>query len=192
MFLLTLDPLTCLSLLELNDGFISSSCSRSSWERDWGLRGEPPRAWQKMSFTGEDLNLGRGKLGYLCISYTLNEQGITFKGLKTAIPNLFMSVTSLYFTLSVKSISFTLVVHTCTCIWGENRAGEWVSPPHTGRWGPRRWWGSRAWPRGGRHTAPLWSEARSVSESILSHVPSVLDSMASTDLLYSLLAPWNR
>lgn len=56
---LTLDPLKSRSMLELKGGLSISSCSRSSWDRLWGLRGEPPRAWQKMSFTGEDLNLRR-------------------------------------------------------------------------------------------------------------------------------------
>lgn len=45
------------SALVLNGGLSSSSCSLSNWISRWGRRGEPSRAWQKMAFTGEDLNL---------------------------------------------------------------------------------------------------------------------------------------
>lgn len=45
------------SSAEPNGGFNCSSRSLSSWVRRWGLRGEPARAWQKMEFTGEVLNL---------------------------------------------------------------------------------------------------------------------------------------
>lgn len=38
-------------------GLSCSSCSLSNWTSRWGRRGEPARAWQKMAFTGEDLNL---------------------------------------------------------------------------------------------------------------------------------------
>lgn len=41
----------------LKGGFSCSSCSLSNWASRWGRRGEPARAWQKMAFTGEDLNL---------------------------------------------------------------------------------------------------------------------------------------
>lgn len=45
------------SAMEPNGGLSCSSRSLSSWVRRWGLRGEPARAWQKMEFTGEVLNL---------------------------------------------------------------------------------------------------------------------------------------
>lgn len=46
-----------ISVAVLKGGFSCSSCSLSNWTSRWGRRGEPARAWQKMAFTGEDLNL---------------------------------------------------------------------------------------------------------------------------------------
>lgn len=41
----------------LKGGLRCSSCSLSSWASRRGCKGEPARDWQKMAFTGDDLNL---------------------------------------------------------------------------------------------------------------------------------------
>lgn len=53
----SLVPLTSLSVAGVKCGLSNSSCCWSSCDRLWGLSGEPARAWQKMAFTGDDLNL---------------------------------------------------------------------------------------------------------------------------------------
>lgn len=65
----------------LKGGLSNSSCSLSNCVSRWGCRGEPSRAWQKMAFTGEGLNLGhmhRVRKRLSCLRVTIHQAFLMF------------------------------------------------------------------------------------------------------------------
>ena len=132
-----------ISLAALKGGFSCSSCSLSSCMSRCGRSGEPARAWQKMEFTGEDLNL-----------------------------RVTRQATSQCSNKSRNNPEYSSHLANSTGISGVNRAAGSTPPPHIRRWWPRQQTGSRAWPLGGRRTARTSCEAGCVSARTEFRFPS--------------------